>query len=486
MRCLLFVLVICFAFEVSAQLSVARPDSLLDINGFFQYESLEYDEYMEAVRSSSLMSIVAENTRDYAEAGLDAATGIYDPFLRSDFLSKNYTEKNYYNLGTAEISQFTPFGLSIHAGLEHNTGEYVDPQNTVPLGGLGYLGIELPLLNGLLTDERRTNLKLAANAYDQSQFDRQSRYNDLGEAASNAYWMWWRSRENLLILDSAIKAAKFRLRSVRSAVIVGDKPALDTLDAQNQVFTWRNEFAMAYSDYIKARNNAVLYAGIDTITNGNPVGTVLEQVIENNIVRGLDMSLDTIALNNPQVRISDFKIQSLEIERELKKQKLLPKLTAKYNVLAQQFNYGDETDKVDNLFTESIKWGLKFEYPLFITQARNELSQNSIKLETTQAERDFKAESIRRKVESYVNEIEAIEAQIANYTVSLSNYQKLVELERIRYQNGDGSLFLINYREFKLYEAKIKLVEYKAKLMLKLAALSNAVGFYKITDLINE
>lgn len=480
---LLSILVLISPFYISAQ---SIPDSVNAIPGFGELSGLSYDKYMQIVRGSSPISTVAENIGDLAEAGRDAATGIYDPFLKSDFLSKSFKETNYFNLGKAEITQFTPFGLSVNAGLEHNTGYYVNPENNVPLGGLGYLGLEMPLLNGLLTDERRTGLELAENNFQQSRFDMEARYNELGENASQAYWMWWRAAQNLVILDTAIRSASFRLNAVRKSFELGYKPAIDTLDAMNQLFVWRNEFASAYSDYISARNMALLFAGVDTIVDDVPEGDLLAFVLESYPIDSLSLLRDSTAASNPEVRSADYKIRALEIERELKEQKLLPKLNAKYNLLAEEFDYGQEVDRVDNLFTESIKWGFKFEYPLLITEARNELEQNTIKIETYQTERDFKEESVRLKILNYINEINALKAQIRNYELTLNNYRRLVELERIRYQEGSGSLFLINYREFKLYESAVKMVEYKAKIMMKMSTLARLLGHYKISDMINE
>jgi outer membrane protein TolC len=481
-----FLCLIAFPFLSISQsgVSVIIPDSLSDIEGFFELVPLDYDRYMEYVRASSLMSIVADNAQEMAEAGRDAAEGIYDPFLSGDFLSKDYDKKDYYNIGKAEISQFTPFGVSINAGLEHNTGVFVNPQNSVPLGGLGYLGVELPLLSGLLTDERRTELDLAENRFQGSEFDRSRIFNDLGEEASQAYWMWWRAKENLQLLDTAIQSAFFRLKSVRRSVDVGYKPAVDTFDASSQVLEWQNHFATAYSDFISARNNAFLYASDQRgLLNDIPSGDIADRYAEtgSNLV---DIELiDTIAMNNPEVRLADFKIAGLEIERQLKRQKLLPKLNAKYNVLAEEFNYGQEADNVENLFAESIKWGLKFEYPLFITEARNELQENEIKIESTQAERDFKEESVRRKIIVYLNQIEVLRNQIEINRQLVRNFTGLVRAEQVRYEQGDGSLFLVNKREMKLYEYKMKLIEYRAKIMVKLANLANTLGYYKITDI---
>jgi outer membrane protein TolC len=460
------------------------PDSLTTLDGLYNSGNLSYDSYMDFVRESSLMSIVANNTLVIAKSERDAAGGIYDPYLYGDFLNKNYKEKNYFNIGKAQLSQFTPFGLSINAGIEHNTGEFVNPENTVPLGGLGYLGVELQLLNGLFTDERRTKLKMAENSVSGAEFDRDRRFNELGEQASSAYWLWWRSKESLLILDTAIKSAIFRLKSVRRAYEVGYKPAIDTLDAQNQVLFWKNEFAGAYSDFVVSKNNALLYASDDRdLLNESPTGGIVNDYAQSNSPL-MDPSLvNSVAGNNPEVRLADYKIQSLEIERDLKQQKLLPKLNAKYNVLAEEFNFGNESDRVDNLFTESIKWGLKLEYPILATEARNELQVNQLKIESTQAERDFKQESVKRKINTYLNQIQALRNQISNYEISVENYDKLVQMERRRYEAGDGSLFLINYREFKLYESKIKLVDYRSKIMLKLSSLANTLGYFKITQI---
>ncbi|GAB5465531.1 MAG: TolC family protein [Candidatus Kapaibacteriales bacterium] len=473
-------------YKMSGNLSkidtVTRYSSFLDGK-----EILEFDDFMNLVQLEGLLALVANNAQRYAEAGRDAASGIYDPFLYSALESKSFQDKNYFNIGDAELRQFTPFGAEFKAGLEHNTGVFVNPQNNVPLGGLGYLGVEMPLLNGLLTDERRNELDLAENFEEQSSFDRQSQLNNLGLSAAESYWEWWRTKEYLRTLDTAIKSSSSLFLLTSLSFRVGSKPAMDTLLSLNQVLTFKNIFANAYGAYVGASNRAALFADNDIIALQNPVSYLLDYIIEN--PDRLQLALfnilsDSISLNNPEVRLSDYKIRGLEIERELKEQKLLPKLNAKYNLLAEEFNYGNEADKVDNLFTESIKWGFKFEYPLFITQARNELEQNTIKIETAEAQRNFKLESIRRKLDTYNAEINSILLQIQYYQAYSNNYEELVRLERLKYSLGDGDLFQINYIQLKYIEAKLSLIDYKAKLIMKLAGYTNNLGRYSIEEIV--
>ncbi|SKB43054.1 hypothetical protein [Dyadobacter psychrophilus] len=44
-----------------------------------------------------------------------------------------------------------------------------------------------------------------------------------------------------------------------------------------------------------------------------------------------------------------------------------------------------------------------------------------------------------------------------------ANYQQLVKAEKMRFSNGESSLFLINSRENKALEARQKLIDLKAK-----------------------
>ena len=98
---------------------------------------------------------------DQADAGIMKAKGAFDPTAFAGRYDKYYDDKTYYSLFDAgvEVPLRGPFQL--RAGYEQNSGQYLDPENTLPASGLWYGGIEVQLGQGLLIDERRAALQKA-------------------------------------------------------------------------------------------------------------------------------------------------------------------------------------------------------------------------------------------------------------------------------------------------------------------------------------
>jgi len=66
--------------------------------------------------------------------------------------------------------------------------------------------------------------------------------------------------------------------------------------------------------------------------------------------------------------------------------------------------------------------------------------------------------------------------QVGIYEEANQNYERLVRGENIRFQAGEGTLFLLNARENKLLEALQKLIELKTKLYKSVIAVQWAAG----------
>ena len=66
--------------------------------------------------------------------------------------------------------------------------------------------------------------------------------------------------------------------------------------------------------------------------------------------------------------------------------------------------------------------------------------------------------------------------QIAIYEQALSNYNRLFQGEKIRFEAGESTLFILNARENKVLEARQKLYELKTKWHKSYAGLLWAAG----------
>jgi len=70
---------------------------------------------------------------------------------------------------------------------------------------------------------------------------------------------------------------------------------------------------------------------------------------------------------------------------------------------------------------------------------------------------------LQLKIRQYHNEYAILKEQIGLQMLNYANYQKLLEAEQTRLNNGESSLFLVNSRENKVLEAQQKLIELKTK-----------------------
>ena len=120
-----------------------------------QVDSLSYKRYIQNILQFHPIAKNAELNIDKAEAQYSIANGLFDPKLNVDYDDKYFDEKQYFQIFRSNLELPSYLGLTFNAGYENTRGIYLNPENNTPLDGLGYLGIEANLLQGLLIDERR-------------------------------------------------------------------------------------------------------------------------------------------------------------------------------------------------------------------------------------------------------------------------------------------------------------------------------------------
>lgn len=106
---------------------------------------------MELVRNNHPVAKQAALLVNRAAAELQSARGGFDPALQLDASRKTFDGKNYYYYTNPELQLPTAAAVTLRAGTESNGGDQLANETT--RGRSSYLGIELPLGNGLSTDD---------------------------------------------------------------------------------------------------------------------------------------------------------------------------------------------------------------------------------------------------------------------------------------------------------------------------------------------
>jgi outer membrane protein TolC len=333
---------------------------------------------------------------DKAEASLLMAKGGFDPLLNTDASNKTFDSKNYYFYTNPEIKVPLPIG-NLRMGLESNGGELLSTENTK--GKSSYFGLELPLAQGLITDKRRTALQQAKIYRNLAEQEKQQLINDLLFDAYNTYWQWSGQYRLYLLYTTFISIAERRLQLVKIGFEQGDRSAMDTIEAATQLQNYKlleTENRQRYlnaslelSNYLWLENDSAAPYNEKIIPDTFSMQNYEQQKLQEEI-------LAISATQNPALKTYDFKRQSLQAEKKLKKQNLLPYVSLKANLLYKDYSLFKSVEPV--YWQNNYKWGVNISIPLFMREARGDYKNTQLKIRQNELDFLYKKRQIETKI----------------------------------------------------------------------------------------
>ena len=442
--------------------------------------NLSFEEYMSIVQQYHPIARQADIQIQKAQAALLFARGMFDPVLETRTSEKSFDGTRYYNTVDPSLKIPTWYGVDLYAGTGYLSGSRVDPTETI--GQTSFAGISVPLAKNLLIDKRRAALKTGAIFRDMSIVERRTIINDLLLDAATAYWNWVRDYEVWQVVNSAVLVNEKRMSFVRSTTAIGERAAIDTVEALAQLQQFRFLQNEATIQFANAAIELSLYLWQQNLTAYNLTAAIVPA--ENNLnIDGnktaepvLPDLLQTALNNHPKLTTFNFKLRALEVDRRLKFQELLPYVQLKYNQLGKGYNVLNTAGVF--LSENNYKFGLNFSMPLRLSEGRAAYRTAKLKITETTIQQDYTRMEILNKVKQVFNEWMNIKKQIVLQQSMYLNYLNLQRAEETRFANGESSLFLINTRENKAIESLQKLVELKSKYFVIKAKLQNAAGVF--------
>lgn len=432
-------------------------------------------QYHPVVKQADLLKTQGENT-------IRRARGNFDPYLFTYFDNKQFDEKEYFRILNTGLKVPTWYGIELKTGFDQNRGIFVNPENNLPLGGLWYGGISVPIGQGLFIDNRRAQLKQAKIYAESTEAERKAILNDLYFEAIKQYWKWVEVYNQLKIYEESVELAQTRFEGVKQSFIFGDNPAIDTLEAYIQVQTrqmGKNQYELLYknstlelSNFLWFENNTPLEITDSLVPINYTAIPNAETIPQDSITKILTQIENT----HPLIQLYDYKLQSLEIERKLKTEMLKPKLNLNYNLLNEPIG----SNYLSQLSPQNYKWGIEFSFPLLIRKQRGELKLTGVKILDTEFTQQQKILEVKNKIQQYFNEQENLSKQILLFNSAVNNYQQLLEGEKQKFSVGESSLFLVNSREIGFIDAQVKLIELISKYQISRVGVIWATGeFYE-------
>ncbi len=424
---------------------------------------LSYESFSRQVQQHHPVAVQANLQQLYGEASLLTAKGGFDPKLFAEVRQKYFDGDQYYHLGGGGLMVPTWFGVELKGGYEQNQGVYLNPEQNTPNAGLWYLGISVPLGQGLLIDERRTQLKQAQTFGQITQVEQQLMLNELQWSSGKVYWDWFARFHTLKVYQEALDLARDRYEAIRQGVLFGDRPPIDTIEAgiqvQNRQLVWQearlqwNNASAFLESYLWADGVVPLELGPRTVPES------FDRILLEAQDSSLFWSDDSLLANHPALKRSQLQIQQMELDRRLKKEQLKPDVRLKYNPIAEASSAGiGQTYSVSN-----YTWGLSFSMPVFLRKERGTVQLMKLKIQEAELKMSYQNANLAYQVNASVNEWNTNRQQALVYEQNVEDYRTLLDGERQLFGSGESSLFMVNAREVGYIGARIKWIEVIAK-----------------------
>jgi len=417
---------------------------------------LTLEEYLGYVKKYHPVVKQAQLITSESEYKLLKSRGAFDPKLEVDYSNKKFKGTDYYDKLNASFKIPTWYGVEFKANYENNDGTYLNPENKTPEDGLYSLGVSVSLAKGLLTNNRMITLKQAKLYVDQAEAEQKIVINEILYTAINTYFNWLKNYQATLVFDNYMLNAKTRLQNVKRSYIEGDKPAVDTLEASINFKDRLLDLEKAKIGLIKSKLELSNYLWLE---NDLPLELEENMIPDNLTIQKIDIVLNSSILNiddelinnNPKLQQLQLKKESLVLDKRLKTNNLLPVIDFQYNFLS--------SNNTETFNTSNYKTGLNMSYPLFLRKERADLKLAKLKLQDIEFDISANKVFLKNKIQSTLQEIESYTAQYNILLNLVKDYEQLVKSEERKFTLGEGSLFLVNYREVKLIESQLKKID---------------------------
>ena len=361
-------------------------------------KTLSLKQVMELVRLNHPVSRQADIFVEKARADVTIARAGFDPVIKNENAQKTFDGVNYYQYNRPELLVPTWFGIEVSSGLEYLSGNRTNPEETK--GETSYLGISVPLAKNLLMDKRRAALQTAKIYRTASAAEKRKMLNDLALDVTRSYWDWVKQYQFYKIWSDAVEVNKKRTRLVTMAFNLGDRPAIDTIEALSQLQYFELQQSQALLDF----KNAGLELAVHLWSpNTNPVLLAEDMVpatesLNTNIAEAnlpqAEQLLETAIKNHPELNLYDFKLNALAVEKKLKFQELLPDIRFRYNQLGR--GYDVLKTATGPMFENNFQYGLSVGIPLRLSLGRGEYKIAKLKISETQLQQKQKVSAGRK------------------------------------------------------------------------------------------
>lgn len=428
----------------------------------FAQDTLGYRSFIRNIREYHPVSGVARNIGRSGELMYQSARGGYDPMISGGYTQKFFDNKNYYSLLGANLKQPLFTSQYLTAGYDLSQGAYVNPENKTPLSGIPFIGVETAVLQGLMFDKRRAGVLKARSYKGYYEAEQNVMMNDLLYSASTYYFEWVYAARELSLYRYFSELAEQRFNAIVALSVAGEAAAVDSIEAS---ILFQGRYLDMQSVSIEYQKNTAGMFTYNWVGQDRPAGAYVQlapadslEVYYERVKKTLALYLNDTVNNNPALQKYRSYQGVLEVEQKYRQELIKPRLDVKYNFLSNSPVAGDLSFNTNN-----YKWGVTFAMPLFLRTPRNDFKVARLQAQNNRLEWRNKENELDVKSALVRKNLNVVSAQLVNAENNVRYNRMLLEAEKIKFDHGESSLFILNTRETRWMESELKLAQYRFK-----------------------
>ena len=414
-------------------------------------KSLSLDEVLSSVTQHHPLIITSQIDQAKAQSEYFSAKGNFDPILKGDY--SNHFEGHYIN-NSVNLSIEQPisvWGTSITASWKNGQGDFpiYDIKSATFTQGEAKAGIEIPLLKGRNTDERRTRMRWTELGISTAHESFQSQSLEILKQASYKFWDWIASGRKVWVARELLEIAISRNEAIEKKIKHGDLPEIDQIDNERSILNRQAILIAAERAFQKASLELSIYY---RDSKGHPIIENLEKVPKTYSIDEIIAVRNKIekdkasSANHPELRWLGFQIQQLETEYKYAQNQLLPKLNFNFGIYSY-LGVNPGNSYIPDSSAPELKAGITLEFPLFFRTANGKLQSSQSAIEKSTTLTNLAQNKLEIQLEDSIQAMNAAHQRLTLAQKEITISIKLEESERKRAFHGDSNFLFVNLRE---------------------------------------
>ncbi|UFP96822.1 TolC family protein [Gloeobacter morelensis] len=438
---------------------------------------LSLDELLSRVERYHPKLLGAFVARRVASAKLLEKQGAFDPVFRA------YSESIEYN-STSTRGKFsaafqneikvefpTRSGIKYDFGARYNVGNVKSPLSSTGDTGEYFVSFSVPLLRGLGVNEKAIAEQQAQLGEPLAQAELVQTRQELKLKAATSYWDWVAAGRRLMVAREVLNLAQVRLEAINNRVGSGDLPAIDAVEAEQEVRLRRGELVKAERDVQKEAFKLSLYFWQADGTQGPPP-SLARLPAELSPPAAIDPSLLAAAQREAIERRPE--LQRLALQRDSARLDLA--LAENQRLPGVDLYVSPGLDTGNFSIGGTLKFGVAVTLPLAQRTADGLIEQARLKMQKVDLDALGERQRILTDVIDAVSAVDAAYRRYENATQETQFARRLEQGERDRFVLGDSTVFLVNQRERSYASARTKQIDSQAEYERALATFRAVTG----------